>query len=116
MLDLGLRGGEGGGGRRTASLISSRCSSVSAFKGFDGPAETCAAASRCKRSRSCLSRSRRAASRGAAWELAPKVLGALRSGSLPWSVLEYGLVGKVGWDCVVDAIEMLVNGIVDVGL
>jgi hypothetical protein len=31
-------------------------------------------------------------------------LGALRSGSLPWRVLLYGLAGKEGWDWDVDAI------------
>lgn len=73
-------------GEHTASLTSSRCSSVNEFKGFEEPAATwdCASRSRCARSRSCLSRSRRAASRV---EDAPKVLAVLRSGSLPCSVL-----------------------------
>ena len=47
---------------------------------------------------------------------APKVLATLRSGSLPWRVLEKGLVGKAGWDWVVDAIAVSGNAIVDVGI
>ena len=87
----------------TASFISSRCSSVRLFMGFkDCPP---CAASRCTRSRSCLWS---AVSRPEGCAEAENALGALRSGSLPWSVELYGRLGKEGC-CVVDAIELCGN-------
>lgn len=40
-------------------------------------------------------------------EEAPKGAGAVRSGSLPWMVLEKGREVKEGWGWVVDAIRVL---------
>jgi hypothetical protein len=98
----------------TASLISSRCSSViCAMLPMLDPALCsnccfCAAAARSRscRSRSCRSRSSRANSRRPwDWEDAPKPSAVERSGSLPvpWRAVEgYWREGKAGWACEAD--------------
>jgi hypothetical protein len=87
----------------TASFISSLCSSVMFISGFTDPA-ACCAASRCARSRSCLSRSRRAFSRLEAPNDGPGTVEPDLSGNLPCIAPEYGLDGNEGCDCAVDAI------------
>lgn len=85
------------------------------FNGFEGPAPlwVCPAAaacwaSRCARSRSCLSRSRRAVSRV---DEAPNRPGAFLSDNLPCKVLEYGLVGNDEWGWgAAEAIAIMCEG------
>jgi hypothetical protein len=67
----------------TASFISSLCSSEMFCMGFED--EPPCAASRCARSRSCRCP---AVSRPEGCAEAENALGALRSGSFPWRVLE----------------------------